>query len=110
MITCSGSASASSENFDGHFVIRVSCSATKVPSLQLAGDDHLAAVAEGVRDRARVGDRERCREPSRSAISKLSSASVALDRAGDHLAGQLVGLARASRRAARRARGPRSRR
>ena len=31
MITCSGSASASSENFDGHLVIRLSFSATKVP-------------------------------------------------------------------------------
>ncbi len=30
--TCSGSAAASSANFDGHFVIRLSFSATKVPS------------------------------------------------------------------------------
>lgn len=31
MITCSGSFSASSLNFEGHFVIRLSLWATKVP-------------------------------------------------------------------------------
>ena len=54
MITWSGFSSASSANFDGHFVIRLSCSPTSVPSVELAGDDHLAALAEGVGDRARV--------------------------------------------------------
>ena len=48
MITCSGSSSASSWNLEGHLVIRLSCSATNVPSSSLPGDDHLAAIAEGV--------------------------------------------------------------
>ena len=58
---CSGSASASSANFDGHLVIRLSFSATKVAVVDRSGDDHLAALAERVGDRAGVDDRDRRR-------------------------------------------------
>ena len=78
--------------------------------LELAGDDHLAAVAERVGDRPGVGDRDRvgCRRGPRSG-SRAGRPACWIE-PGTTVAGQLIGLARARTGAAARAPSPRSRR
>src|SRR3954468_8060698 len=65
--------------------------------LELARDDHLAPVAERVRDRARVADRHGLRALAVLNLEEQRGALVA-DRAGHDLAGHLGAAATAARR------------
>src|SRR3954453_14912527 len=68
--------------------------ANEGPALHRAGEDDLAAAAEGVGDGARVGDREAA--PAAFAVDDAEGdpAALLLDRAGHDLAGHLIARAR----------------